>query len=246
MASTSIVPMPSWSTPIGIAKLLLSTTTLSLISACIHNLGGIPSFAVTLLASILSLLGFGYFITSLSLRRSLYNKWAVLTLELFQTVLWMIATVMLAGWISDNRLSSTHFSSSTTTYIPIYIPPMPTGSQRRDTDFSRYVSDIWTFPFDRFQTGAEAVVNMISRAEPASYDDPNQRSTLILAGVTGGISAILFVLYALTLTFFAANFSKTKTMTSDDGLTCRRGSVDEENFSPTNRAHAQHSMTQRS
>lgn len=49
------------------------------------------------------LLTFGYYLVALSFSPALYNKWAVLSLEAFQMLLWFISAAMLGGWVVDSR-----------------------------------------------------------------------------------------------------------------------------------------------
>lgn len=46
----------------------------------------------------MSLLTFGYYMTALSFKPSLYNKWLVLSLETLLTLQWFVSLILLAGW----------------------------------------------------------------------------------------------------------------------------------------------------
>lgn len=113
-----VVPMPRWSSLVGCARVLLAIAVLGLTAASTAIWGGYDEFIFTLftVSGILlsswsveilmerkasaSLLVFVYYFVALSRQPGLYNRWAVLGLEIFGVAFWLVSFLLLAHWTS--------------------------------------------------------------------------------------------------------------------------------------------------
>ncbi|KAI1616318.1 hypothetical protein EDD36DRAFT_428910 [Exophiala viscosa] len=95
-----VVPMPRWSSIVGCARVLLAICVLGLTAAATAIWGGYDEFIFALFTSAASLLVFVYYFVALSGQPTLYNRWAVLGLEIFGVVFWLVSFLLLAHWTS--------------------------------------------------------------------------------------------------------------------------------------------------
>ncbi|EXJ77638.1 hypothetical protein A1O3_09866 [Capronia epimyces CBS 606.96] len=110
--SMQIVPMPRWSTAVGCARFALATLFLVFTSAATAIWGSYPAFGIALFTSLASLIIFAYYFVALSCKPALYNRWVVLSLEIFGVVFWLVSFALLADWTSfHNRLWFGHGGS---------------------------------------------------------------------------------------------------------------------------------------
>ncbi|KAL6251099.1 hypothetical protein RBB50_001307 [Rhinocladiella similis] len=98
--STDIVPMPRWSTAVGCARVALAVVVLALTAAATSIWGNYDAFGVTLFTASASLIIFVYYFIALSRQPSLYNRWAVLGLEIFGVIFWLTSFALMAQWTS--------------------------------------------------------------------------------------------------------------------------------------------------
>ncbi|KAK4949690.1 hypothetical protein LTR10_011531 [Elasticomyces elasticus] len=98
--NSQVVPMPRWSSVVGCARVLLAILVLGLTTAVTVIWGGYDEFIFALFTSSASLLVFIYYFLALSRSPALYNRWAVLGLEIFGVVFWLVSFLLLAHWTS--------------------------------------------------------------------------------------------------------------------------------------------------
>ncbi|KIW13014.1 hypothetical protein PV08_08201 [Exophiala spinifera] len=97
---TDIVPMPRWSTAVGCARVALAVVVLALTAAATSIWGSYDAFGVTLFTASASLIIFVYYFIALSRQPNLYNRWAVLGLEIFGVIFWLTSFALMAQWTS--------------------------------------------------------------------------------------------------------------------------------------------------
>lgn len=189
--------MPRWSTPVGCTKLALSIVILGLTAACCAIWGTYTAFGLSIFTASLSLVAFAYYLTALSFKPQLYNKWVVVSLESFLTLLWFVSLVLLAGWLG----TSTAFPQWTWN-VPVYGTPVYGDAGLDQRDLPVGTLDLWSSP-----------LGLIKRQRPSStsirvHGQDAQDATRILAGISAGLAGINFVLYGITLITFSMNMSK--------------------------------------
>ncbi|OAL21065.1 hypothetical protein AYO22_08349 [Fonsecaea multimorphosa] len=95
-----VVPMPRWSNAIGCARAVTAILVLAFTAASTGIWGGFPVFGIALFTASATLIVFAYYFVALSRQPALYNRWAILTLEICGTILWLVSFTLLARWTS--------------------------------------------------------------------------------------------------------------------------------------------------
>ncbi|OAP54426.1 hypothetical protein AYL99_11527 [Fonsecaea erecta] len=95
-----VVPMPRLSNVIGCARAVIAILVLAFTAASTGIWGGFPAFGVTLFTASATLILFAYYFIALSRRPELYNRWAILALEICGTLLWLVSFALLSRWTS--------------------------------------------------------------------------------------------------------------------------------------------------
>ncbi|EXJ86186.1 hypothetical protein A1O1_06556 [Capronia coronata CBS 617.96] len=90
--------MPRWSTAVGCARLGLAILVLVFTSAATAIWGGYQVFGISIFTASASLVIFAYYFVALSRKPALYNRWAVLGLEIFGVFFWLLSFGLLANW----------------------------------------------------------------------------------------------------------------------------------------------------
>jgi hypothetical protein len=138
-----VIPMPRWSSIVGIARLVLAVLVLALVAAAAGLWGdaSYAAFGLTLFTvrnfeqvclsicltedltnrlrtqASATLLVFAYYTLSLCRWPHLYSAWAVLGLEIFGVIFWLTSFALCAEWTATfNHSWWTHGSSTATNY----------------------------------------------------------------------------------------------------------------------------------
>ncbi|OQV04274.1 hypothetical protein CLAIMM_09184 [Cladophialophora immunda] len=96
----SVVPMPRWSNAIGCARAVIAILVLAFTAASTGIWGGFPAFGIALFTASATLIVFAYYFVALSRKPALYNRWAILALEVCGTLFWLVSFALLARWTS--------------------------------------------------------------------------------------------------------------------------------------------------
>lgn len=97
--NTHIVPMPAWASITGCAKFVIAILVLIFTAAAAAIWGSAYSaFGVSFFTASATLVIFVYYFVALTKKVEWYNRWAVLALEAFGTIFWLVSFALLADW----------------------------------------------------------------------------------------------------------------------------------------------------
>ncbi|KIW82478.1 hypothetical protein Z517_05505 [Fonsecaea pedrosoi CBS 271.37] len=99
-SSRPVVPMPRWSNAIGCARAVIAILALAFTAASTGIWCGFPAFGIALFTSSATLIIFAYYFVALSRKPALYNRWAILALEVGGTLFWLVSFALLSRWTS--------------------------------------------------------------------------------------------------------------------------------------------------
>ncbi|KPI44744.1 uncharacterized protein AB675_8671 [Cyphellophora attinorum] len=180
-----VIPMPRWSSIIGIARLVLAVLVLAFVAAAAGLWGdaSYAAFGLTLFTASATLLVFAYYTLSLCRWPHFYSAWAVLGLEIFGVIFWLTSFALCAEWTATfNHSWWTHGSSTATNY------------------------GFWNAPFRPEDIGLQSRgIPVIKRALAS---EKKWKSAVALMGTAAGLGAVQFVLFVVTLTFFGIGLQK--------------------------------------
>lgn len=166
-----IVAMPRWTSFVGVARLIIAllvlifvSTTAGLWYSANFAAMGVTLFTVSVLLKAHSispnikqasatLIIFAYYAVSLCSKPELYNAWAVLGLEIFGVIFWLVSFALCADWtagFNHRRYWST--ASTSTSDSPRYVPWIaPFKPEDFDLDLGR--RDIVTRSPEKWKAG---------------------------------------------------------------------------------------------
>lgn len=136
----------------------------------------------------LSLLTFGYYLTALSFRPKLYNKWLVLSLETILTLLWFVSLILLAGWTGASTGIPRFYYTLSPYPAPYGTPSSGTSIDLsgRSLDRGDLLSHSWE-PFRMWRRQETDVPRTLVRVHGMDAHYTAQ----ILAGISSGLAGMI-------------------------------------------------------
>jgi hypothetical protein len=156
-----VVAMPRWSSFLGVARLIIALVILILVAtaAGIWYSANYAAFGLTLftvscvqtihqeitdeLQASATLIIFGYYSVSLCKKPELYNAWAILGLEIFGVIFWLVSFALCADWTATFNHDIYLGSGTKTNYGFWNAPFTPEDIGLESRDLAKRATNKW-------------------------------------------------------------------------------------------------------